>query len=775
MKKNLVIYVMIGLAFLLSCAAIAGGAYFRAGVETFTLYIGQPSDRMVLAPREVPDFYTTEANRQAAYDAAATRELNHPIRTRDETVWVAVAHVIDMRFDELSIIRDAYTLEREVIENNRTEWYAAIQALQAERLREQEEWDILRTVHLATGGYEEELPPRPYDFEITPDLEWVEPAPAMLSMFWDMPIFFTEAQQMYLLNIPHPALTELWETTWETAQVIQAGAIHEWEETGALERVLNAIRHYLDDNVPDAMTRDIVFEIVSRSVRPNHFIDQEATERRRLEDEDNFVRVTVQAGERIISEGDLVTERAYRILEYLGYIGNETDWRDEFRQAIIPLSGMFLLTAALFVGVVMYLSFYRPTIISMRKEAALIFVLYTLVLVLIWVLREQPYHFLPVLIFPMLVSVLIDRRCAIMLSVSVVMVGFFIVEGSLAYLLFFSISSILLCLLSRFTTQRSNIILVGILVTAIQFALSLAVTFTLERSFALDNMQLHLTSAGFAAVNGLLTVIICMGSLPFWEAIFGVVTPIKLLDLTNPTNLLLRRLTIEAPGTYHHSLMVANLAESAAYDIGANAHAARVGGYYHDVGKLKFPHFFAENINGENPHEYLEPINSAGLIVSHISYGLTLAAQHRLPQFVRDIIREHHGTTLMQFFYVKAKEADPSATEEDYRYPYNIPKTRESACVMLADTVEAAVRSMMPKMKSTDEVEKAIRDLVRHKLNDGQLADSDLSIKDLDTIIESFARVLKSAHHERIAYPKIEPEVVDPRDPPLIRGLVRKD
>jgi putative nucleotidyltransferase with HDIG domain len=249
-----------------------------------------------------------------------------------------------------------------------------------------------------------------------------------------------------------------------------------------------------------------------------------------------------------------------------------------------------------------------------------------------------------------------------------------------------------------------------------------------------------------------------MGSLPLWETFFGVVTPVKLLDLTNPTNLLLRRLTIEAPGTYHHSLIVANLAETAAYDIGANAHAARVGGYYHDVGKLKFPHYFVENLDGENPHDHLDPINSSNIIMSHVSYGLTLASEHRLPQFVRDIIKEHHGTTLLQYFYSKARETGEQFDEKDFRYPYIIPQTRESACVMLADSVEAAVRSMIPKIQSVDEVEKTIRFIIRGKLNDGQLAESDLSIRDVTVIEQSFFRVLKGMYHERIAYPSQKEE-----------------
>ncbi|MCL2605107.1 MAG: HDIG domain-containing protein [Defluviitaleaceae bacterium] len=775
MRKRFINYLMVALAFLLTCGAIASGAYFRAGEETYALHVGLPSDVTIFAPREIPDPVTTEENRLYALNFALER-FGTPIFERDHGVWLTVERNLQSRFAELGEIRIAYHEEKERINDDHRlweRWYTE----QVERVEElQRLWDINRDAYVEDGGDEAHLLPRPSDFELTAEQEWVDPSIETLTRFREMPISFTEAERQYLLYMPEFEFTHLWETVWAAAYAVQIRDINEGDETSG--HVLTDIRRYLDEHEHNRIINEIAYQIVSRHMLPNRFIDHEATENRRRDDEDNYVRAVVLSGERIVSEGEIVTYRAFRLLEYLGYIGGETDWRIALRDAIAPLAGMFVLTLALFCAVIMYLSFYRPAISTTQKEAGLLFILYVLVLALIWVLREQNYPFLPVLVFPMLVSVLIDRRCAIIFSTSLILIGYFIVDGSLPYLLFYFVSSILICLLSRYTTERNKIILVGFLVTVIQFSLSLAIALTLERNLVMNNLQTHLITAGFAAVNGLLTVIICVGSLPFWEALFGVVTPIKLLDLTNPTNLLLRRLTIEAPGTYHHSLMVANLAESAAYDIGANAHAARVGGYYHDVGKLKFPHFFAENINGENPHEHLEPINSAGLIISHVTYGLTLAAQHRLPQFVRDIIREHHGTSLMQFFYVKAKEADPDVTEDDYRYPYTIPQSRESACVMLADTVEAAVRAMIPRMKSVGEVEKVIRDLVRNKFNDGQLVDSQLSIKDLDTIEASFIRVLKSAHHERIAYPKLEPEPKDPRDTRdslVIRGMVRKE
>ncbi|MCL2421876.1 MAG: HDIG domain-containing protein, partial [Defluviitaleaceae bacterium] len=225
---------------------------------------------------------------------------------------------------------------------------------------------------------------------------------------------------------------------------------------------------------------------------------------------------------------------------------------------------------------------------------------------------------------------------------------------------------------------------------------------------------------------------------------------------------LMRRLTLEAPGTYHHSLIVANLAESAAYDIGANPHIARAGGYYHDIGKLKSPHYFMENITGVNPHDDMDPLSSTQIIVSHITNGLELAADYRLPQFLRDIIYEHHGTTLIRFFYSKAKAletpGDPQTevNEDNYRYPCRIPQSRESAIVMLADVIEATVRSIMAQGKDVGSIKELINKMIKDKLTDGSLADSKLSIRDVDIISNSFYRVLKGMYHERIPYPQGE-------------------
>ncbi|MCL1877949.1 MAG: HDIG domain-containing protein, partial [Defluviitaleaceae bacterium] len=562
-------------------------------------------------------------------------------------------------------------------------------------------------------------------------------------IFADIPIGFNEAQQESIVEMPDETFLQMWEALNSAANFVQTTEVIRADDDWRM--VERAVRDALHPHALDRTTVELAEHIVVFALRPNAVPNVELNEQRRADVASEYERVMFYEGDTIVDEGEIVTRDIYEILVHLDMLAPESLFDN-----IYPMIGVFFFVAVLFLAGLMYVGFYRKP--PDMREPMLLFTLYTLTIILVWTLSDMSFPFLPILIFPMLVSILIDRRCGVALTFPLMLICFFIVDGDMTYLLFYSTAGMLFCLFSRYTTERGKSVWVGLLISVIMFALAVAVLLVTHRNEVFEDPTWMFIIAGFAAASGILTVFLCMGSLPLWETFFGVVTPIKLLDLTNPTNILLRRLTIEAPGTYHHSLIVANLAETAAYDIGANAHAARVGGYYHDVGKLKYPHFFVENLDGENPHDLLEPTSSATIIMSHVSYGLTLATEHRLPPFVRDMIKEHHGTTLLQYFYTKARESG-EGEEKDFRYPFTIPQTRESACVMLADSVEAAVRSMIPKIKSVDEVEKTIRTIIRGKLNDDQLADSQLSIKDIAVIEQSFFRVLKGMYHERISYP----------------------
>jgi putative nucleotidyltransferase with HDIG domain len=243
---------------------------------------------------------------------------------------------------------------------------------------------------------------------------------------------------------------------------------------------------------------------------------------------------------------------------------------------------------------------------------------------------------------------------------------------------------------------------------------------------------------------------------PFGEGLFGVTTTGRLLELANPAHPLMRMLMTNAPGTYTHSVVTANLAENAAEAIGVNPLVARVGGYYHDIGKLVRPEFFFENLaGGQNPHDEATPDMSTRIIVGHVRDGLELAEAYSLPKEIEDIICEHHGTSVVKCFYRKAAEADASVFESAFRYPEAKPHTREAAVVMLADGCEAAVRAV--RSSSTEQIGATVRSVVAEREEDGQLEESGLRPGDIDTIVGCYTRILASMYHPRMAYPDSPP------------------
>lgn len=265
------------------------------------------------------------------------------------------------------------------------------------------------------------------------------------------------------------------------------------------------------------------------------------------------------------------------------------------------------------------------------------------------------------------------------------------------------------------------------------------------------------SSAIWAGSSSILSIVIAIGFMPIYEIIFSSVSPVKLIDLSSPGKNLQKRLFIEAPGTYHHSLMVSNLADSAAEAIGADALLCKVAAYYHDIGKLTAPLFFTENqSDGINPHDNISTMESVDIIRNHIRDGVKLGRENHLPEALIKIIDEHHGTTVPSFFYIKAcKEAEaqgqPKPDEKDFTYKGHIPSSKESAIIMIADTCEAAIRAL--KLTDLDEIEKIIRNLIKAKIEKDQLINSKLSFEDLENIIKAFRQVYQGSMHERIKYP----------------------
>ncbi|MCL2351824.1 MAG: HDIG domain-containing protein [Firmicutes bacterium] len=499
----------------------------------------------------------------------------------------------------------------------------------------------------------------------------------------------------------------------------------------------------------DSNERAVAYEIAVKFLEPNLVEDSEATDRARSERAAQYTVVTLLKGQTIVDEGSIISQDEYDILDSLGLVSGG------LINKILPVLGAVGVVALCLLFMMIYITNFNKNLLKNKKEAGLLFTLYimTIAIVLAMTRIETPYQIMPVMLFAMLSSMLLDLRLGAVLSVAVTLVSMLIFKGGPEFFMFYATAGFSVSMLAMGANQRGRIFYVGLQASGLCFALMFMITIFFEKAYSAS----VLTASGYAALNGLFTVILCVGSLPFWEALFGVATNIRFLDLTNPANPLMHRMILEAPGTYHHSLIVANLAETAAIDIGADPGLARAGAYYHDIGKLRNPQYFSENIAGGNPHDFLPPLESAEIIASHVTYGIEMANRHRLPDAIKSIISQHHGTTVIKFFYFKEKMGNPDADVSDtaFRYQFVKPQFREAGIVMLADTAEAAVRSMVNSADDADSVGELIDRLIKDKQDDGQLIDSGFTLKDIDTVGKAFLRVFKGMYHERIRYPGV--------------------
>lgn len=488
--------------------------------------------------------------------------------------------------------------------------------------------------------------------------------------------------------------------------------------------------------------------ILSAAVEPNLIVDEAAVEAAKEEKRAEVDEVLIRKNQKIVDEGEIITQEIYDKLVSLNLV-SETG----LEGSLMPMLGSLVITGMLFAALYLFFRWGKGDILLKPNEIRMLFTIYMMMVLLIRILANLTiFTIVPVGLFAMLVSLLVGRRMALWLNALFCIIGCFIFNGDVQFLMYALISGTFAALIIQKTDKRSHLIPAALGMAAVDFVATISLGFFFGEGYSAE----LLLQSGIGAVTGLLSMIVAVGSLPFWENMFEANTPLRLMELTNPNNELLRKLMIEAPGTYHHSLIVANLAETAVYDIGGNTALARAGAYYHDVGKLRYPQFFAENQSGHNPHDELPPEKSAKIITGHTKGGLELAERYKLPPVVRDMIVEHHGNSLVKFFYFKALKlyGAENVNEADYRYQGRIPSSRESAVVMLADTVEAAVRSMLGHGKTMEEAEAAVKNLMKDKLDDGQLNNSGLTLNELETIRLAFLKVFHGMYHERVSYPE---------------------
>ncbi len=505
------------------------------------------------------------------------------------------------------------------------------------------------------------------------------------------------------------------------------------------------IEELTKDSNLHAIEQKIAASILQTVIKPNVIPDDHATSEAEKAAREKVEPVYVLQGEKIIEKGTRVTEETYRLLEKVGYLDNNKS--DRYVQYL----GIAILIAILCLLSYRYNRQSKRIAVLKNNQINLLLILYIASLIVIRIMLGVKYIYLPLIIAPILIAILIRVDVAIMYHIILVIVTSFTYKGDLIFISYFLTTGIFSILIMATMHERNQTMRSAVFIGLFFFSIHIVLKLLIGTSLS---MTLLMESA-LSLIVAMLAVFLAIGSLPLWEALFGFITPLQLLELTNPNQPILKRLLIEATGTYYHSLLVANLAEAAADAIGANPLMARVGGYYHDIGKIKNPDLFKENQIGDNPHDSLTPDDSFLLISSHVSYGLELSEQYKLPKYIKDIIVQHHGTSLMQYFYSKAvKLQGEDVSKEKYSYNGPKPKTKEAALVMLADIVEATSRSLQEKIGNEIIIEELVGKLVRQKLEEGQLDECYLYIADINKIVDTFSKVLKGMYHQRVKYPE---------------------
>lgn len=505
------------------------------------------------------------------------------------------------------------------------------------------------------------------------------------------------------------------------------------------------------DNVVQAAVTIGRFGII-----PNELVNEELTASQ-VEQVRNSVEPTrILQGQVLVQEGQVVDREVYRQLELAGMTEEQLDYK--------PLLGLFIFVLVA-MGLLLAVMSRSKTESERKKTTELLVVAavigISLALMKLLYAVGGNFDFVIAFIFPtalagMIVRLLAGERAAVYVTILISAAAGIMLQSSYSaslqidvalYILFGGLTAIYLIEQDGGRGRLLQISLAVALVNMLFVAIYLLIG---QTQYSWSEIGFYFTAA---LVSGLLSGALAIGLLPFFESAFGLLSTMRLIELSNPNHPLLKKILMETPGTYHHSLMVANLADASCEAIGANGLLARVGCYYHDIGKTKQPQFFIENqVNIENPHDRLPPEKSRDIILAHGFQGAQMLKEHKMPQEIVDVAAQHHGTSLLKFFYYKAKENNPDLEEAPFRYRGPKPQTKEIAIICIADSLEAAVRSM--KEPTSEKIKKLVDAIVEDKLKDGQFEECDISLKELKTVKAVMCETLNGIFHSRIEYPK---------------------
>lgn len=482
-------------------------------------------------------------------------------------------------------------------------------------------------------------------------------------------------------------------------------------------------------------------EIADIFTSPNYVYDELKT-KKNIQEKVSQIKdqyIEIKAGTLIGKTGEILNERRIKILEACGVFSYKKSF------ALIFANIIYLgIVSSLFY--ILFFNNYRKKILNKNYyRSSLLIVAGTLLAFRVF--NNDLMYLIPADTAFFLLILLVGKNYATSLFSFMLFFLMPILNYDLKFFTMYFIAIAFAAQIVSKITTRSGIIAAGVQLSVLKVVIYLLFSYFSE----IGSFTTAITS-GAILLSGLISGMLTIAFLPYFEKTFNILTIFKLLELGDLSHPLLKKISVEAPGTFQHSVMVATLSENAATSIGANAVFCRVASYYHDLGKTKRPKFYVENQqNGENPHNKISPFMSTLIITSHTKDGAEMAKEYQIPKEIRDIMYEHQGTTFLAYFYNAAKKIDPNVEKEEFRYSGPKPKTKESAIIMLADSIEAAIRSL--DEKSPMAMENMIRKIINGKIEDNQLSEADLTFKEIEIIIKTFVKTLVSIHHVRIKYP----------------------
>ena len=676
--------------------------------KRYEVSVGSASKEAITAPRMVEDSVNTEALRQAARDNVA------PVYAVDEKLADTLISNAQSFFSALESFRNAANTTR-----------AATKPVGADGNAAQEDKRTWQDVISPTD---------------------------LLAMLIKLPVKVTDSALGYsLLDASDAEIDQLKTLILTTLEKELRAGVSEADQVKTLSRINKDLKISSLSVWLKAMG-EMVYDAY---LLPTNVVNSVETTRAQEKAADAVEPIYIARGATIVEAGQTVSQQQYDMLLSLDLVKGA-----EAASRLTPGVIIYLFSVFGMLGLYLYL-FERETF-SSNKQMTILALILLMTITLEWVCYIVDPRVTPAVFGILLTTLLVSRKTAEAVNVAFALT-FALLAGGSGATLFGSdsilsmaamlISGQMVMLVADRSKKRATLIAAGSLGGVAGGVIVVAGGLILNYSW-----NTSLIYAGLQMASALILSVFCVGMLSVWENLFDIVTPARLHELANTNHPLLKKMMVAAPGTYHHSMMVASLSEGAAEAIGANALLARTGAMYHDVGKLRRPQYFRENQNGHNIHDTLQPEESAGFIIAHQKDAMSYLSRYRMPSEIKKIVAEHHGTTLVTYFYVKAKQRQTQdgepVIERLFRYQGNLPSTKESAIVMLADSCEAAVRSMSEPTR--EEVAEMVRRIVQGKMDDGQLKQSPLTLSEINIIEKSFLVTMTGLMHERIRYPALE-------------------